>query len=289
MHFVIDETHAGDRIDAFVSSKVPNVSRSSMKKLSTSEQVVVNGKLAKSSYRLKDGDIVDITDGLGEMPEYSEINIPNLYEDDNCVVINKPAGVLSHSKGKFNPEPTVETWLLKYIQDIKGERAGIVHRLDRHTSGVMICAKNIATFKWLQKQFANRKVEKTYIAIVKGHLEHNKATIDMPIGRNPKKPSTFRADPSGKAAVTDYKVLKSSSKLDMLELKPKTGRTHQLRVHLKQVGHPIIGDFIYGKDIDSRMYLHAFKLGLTLKDGSRHTFTADLPDSFDQLMESDRG
>jgi 23S rRNA pseudouridine1911/1915/1917 synthase len=216
----------------------------------------------------------------------AQINLPIIYEDDDCIVIDKPLGVLSHSKGAFNPEATVASWLSQYLNGISGERAGIVHRLDRLTSGVMVCAKNDRSQAWLQKQFSQRKTKKTYVAIVSGKLTEDVAVIDMPIERNPKKPQTFRVGINGKSAVTAYKLIKQTDRYTMLELKPTTGRTHQLRVHLKQLGHSIVGDPLYGGEKAERMFLHAFELELTLPNKQRKIFKSRLPKSFNAKMKA---
>ena len=161
-----------------------------------------------------------------------------------------------------------------------GERAGIVHRLDRATSGVMICAKTPEALSWLQKQFSERKVKKTYVAVVKGALSEPEAVIDMPIERNPRKPQTFRVGANGKPSVTAYKVLKTGNGYSLLELKPTTGRTHQLRVHLHKLGHPIVGDELYDGPEAERLFLHATSLEITLPDKQRKTFEAPAPLSF---------
>ncbi|MEI9914151.1 MAG: RluA family pseudouridine synthase [Candidatus Saccharibacteria bacterium] len=213
-----------------------------------------------------------------------KISIPVIYENDDLIVINKPIGVLSHSKGAFNPEATVATWMEDKYKDEKNERSGIVHRLDRLTSGIMITSKTDEATKWLQKQFSTRKVKKTYIAIVSGHLSHPQAIIDLPIERNPKAPQSFRVGAGGKSALTEYTVLDTNDKFSLIELRPTTGRTHQLRVHLAHLGHPIVGDNIYkGKPAD-RMYLHAKSLEITLPNKERKTFEAPLPKEFKLYM-----
>jgi RluA family pseudouridine synthase len=200
------------------------------------------------------------------------------------LVINKPIGLLSHSKGTFNSEATVATWLEDHFKGEKHNRAGIVHRLDRATSGVMIVAKNEEAYKWLQKQFSSRKVKKAYVAIVSGHLTHSEAIIDLPIERNPKAPQSFRVGPSGKSASTEYSVLSSNDNSSLIELRPTTGRTHQLRVHLAHLGHPIVGDTIYkGKPAD-RLYLHAKSLEITLPSKERKVFEVPLPKEFKLYM-----
>ena len=221
-----------------------------------------------------------------------QLELPVIYEDNNVAVINKPAGVLTHAKGVLNTEATVASFLHSKINDkhLSGNRAGIVHRLDRDTSGVIIGAKNSATAIWLQKQFANRKVEKTYLAIVKGWLSEPAAKIEVPLARNPRRPQTFHADHSGKRAETTYKVIKKiekrSGRYSLIEMKPTTGRTHQLRVHMAYIGHPIIGDKIYGSALIGPMMLHAKSLKLTLPDHKKHIFKAPLPARFSEFEKN---
>lgn len=176
----------------------------------------------------------------------------------------------------------METWLRSRTK-LTGARAGIVHRLDRATSGVMICAKTPEALKWLQRQFAHRRTKKTYYAVVSGELKQPEAIIDMPVARNPKAPATFRVDANGKSALTAYKVIASNGRYSLVELKPETGRTHQLRVHLSHLGHPIVGDYMYGGEPNERLLLHAYSLELTLLDRRRLTFTAPIPKEFKRL------
>jgi 23S rRNA pseudouridine1911/1915/1917 synthase len=273
------------RLDLYVASQLSDLSRAASSKLIDASKVKINGVAqTKAGYKLKLEDIVDIDYQPFEEGQLEQIELPVIYEDGDCVVANKPVGLLTHSKGAFNPEPTVATWLSSRVTGLNGDRAGIVHRLDRLTSGVIICAKNDEAMRWLQKQFSSRKVKKTYIAIVQGHLENDEAIIDMPIERNPKKPQTFRTGINGKASKTAYKILTSNNRYSLLELKPTTGRTHQLRVHLSQIGHPIVGDTLYGGPTGDRMYLHALSLEITLLTRERITFTAKLPAHFKDIL-----
>lgn len=281
------EISRAERLDQYVSDKLPTISRASVSKLIDQGIVKVNGEVTlKGGYKLRPHDIVDIDYEATIQQPIPHIELPVIYEDADCVVIVKPAGILSHSKGSYNPEATVDSWLRQKIANLEGERAGIVHRLDRATSGVMICAKTVEASVWLQKQFSQRKVKKTYIAIVQGSLATEHALIDMPIERNPKKPQTFRVGSNGKTAQTEYEVLQTNGKYSLLELKPTTGRTHQLRVHLHHIGHPIVGDTLYEGKVADRMYLHAQRLELTLPNRKRQSFDAPLPDEFNRLMTS---
>ncbi len=161
-----------------------------------------------------------------------------------------------------------------------------MHRLDRATSGIIIGAKNQRALSLLQKQFAQRAAKKTYVTIVEGHLKQPEALIDMPIERNPKAPATFRVGANGKPSKTHYKVIQEGPKTSLLELKPETGRTHQLRVHLAKLGHPIVGDPLYGHgSYGDRLFLHALSLEITLPNGQRQTFTAPLPTEFQEQLQ----
>jgi 23S rRNA pseudouridine1911/1915/1917 synthase len=283
--FKVTDEDVGKRIDSFLAAKLPELSRSFIKKLDSEGKVTVNGEVEKTSYKLRAKDKVALDYKLEQLDEIPDIDLPILYEDDDCIVMNKPVGVLTHSKGAFNPEPTVATFINNKVKVPKSDRAGIVHRLDRATSGVIIAAKNPEALSWLQKQFSQRRTKKTYIAVIEGHLDPEKALIDMPIERNPKKPQTFRVGQNGKPAQTTYEVIKSSDKYSMLQLQPTTGRTHQLRVHLKQLGHPIVGDTLYGMKPAQRLFLHALSLEITLPNRTRQIFKASLPAVFNKLMK----
>lgn len=285
-----------ERLDQRVVSLMPLLSRSFATKLISDGKVSINGAVVtKSGAKLKPEDIVFIDYDHDEFV-IPEIDIPILYEDNDCVVINKPIGLLTHSKGAFNPEASVATWLHNRITDKHlieadehqpNKRAGIAHRLDRATSGVMIAAKTGKALTWLQKQFAKRNVKKTYYAVVSGQLEQPEAVIDMPIERNPKAPATFRVGINGKPATTQYKVLQATESYSLVELKPETGRTHQLRVHLAQLGNPIVGDTLYGGNPNERLLLHAHELELTLPNRERAVFTAPVPDDFQAMLDGD--
>ncbi|HSX36216.1 MAG TPA: RluA family pseudouridine synthase [Patescibacteria group bacterium] len=279
------KTLIGLRLDQYVVGTKPRLSRAFAAKLIDDGRVLVNGASTKVGYKVKEDDKITIDYDEAILDTVPDIDLPVLYEDADCIVINKPAGVLTHVQGEFNPEATVASYLRKRSEGLAGDRAGVVHRLDRATSGVIIGAKNQHALKFLQAQFAERKAKKTYTAIVEGHLKQPEAVIDMPIERNPKAPATFRVGVNGKAARTHYKVLKENDAYSLVELKPETGRTHQLRVHLQRVGHPIVGDPLYGSGKHGdRLYLHAHKLELTLPDGERKTFTAPLPPEFKELF-----
>lgn len=279
----------GKRLDIFVTEKLDDLSRSSVRKLFDTSKIFINGVAEPPSRKIKSHEKVLVYYSKEESEIVPKIDLPIIYEDGYCLVIDKPVGILSHSKGRFLSEPTVESFISDKIKGFAGDRAGIVHRLDRATSGVIICAKTPEAYTFLQKQFSTRKVKKTYVAVVMGHLKTDQAIIDMPIQRNPKAPSTFRVNANGKSAETAYKVIKSSLHYSLLELEPKTGRTHQLRVHLSHMGHPIVGDIIYKGKPSSRLYLHAQKLEIKLPDNHIHTFEVPMPQAFNELINDDNG
>ncbi len=280
------EMSRAQRLDQKVIELVPEISRSFASKLIDQGKVHVNGiPQFKGGYKLREHDVVTVDYDARELELIPDIDLEVLYEDDDCVVINKPVGVLTHSKGAFNPEATVATWLRSRLKDLDGSRGGIVHRLDRATSGVMICAKNQDALSWLQKQFSQRKTKKTYAAVINGVIQPESAIIDMPIERNPKAPATFRVGPQGKPAKTTYKSVAHNDNYSLLELKPETGRTHQLRVHLAQRGHPIVGDVLYSGEKAERLYLHAESLEITIpKDHERCVFSVPVPADFKELV-----
>lgn len=293
---IITAFKVGERLDKTLASLYPEYSRSALEKLIESGSISVNDLPRQTRYKLKPGDVIHADFSYFQLPT-SEIQLPIIYEDDNVVVINKPVGVLAHSKGAFNKEGTVASWLQTRINPgsgfiLENNRAGIVHRLDRGTSGVMIMAKNKETQDHLQGQFSKRNVKKTYIAVVSGELPENEGLIDVPIERNPKKPATFRAGANGKPAQTEFSVLKIYDKRHMtndgktyslVELRPVTGRTHQIRVHLNYLGNPIIGDDFYDGQKYERLLLHAKSLEITLPGGERKVFEAPIPEEFGEF------
>ena len=273
------------RLDHYLAEQYTDISRAFLQKLCTNDQVLVNGQPERSGYKLKPTDKVEVLYDMAGIEKIENIDLPILYQDDDVLVINKPAGVISHSRGKFWNEPSVASFI-RQLTNQPGERAGIIHRLDRATSGVMICAKTQSAMVFLQKQFADRNVKKIYVAVVSGQLDPKNAIIDMPIERNPKAPSTFRVGANGKPAQTQYKVIKSSDKYDFVQLEPKTGRTHQLRVHMQQQKHPILGDTLYEGESRNRLMLHAYQLEIALPNGKTKLFSAPLPQDFDEILST---
>lgn len=269
------------RLDAYVAQFWPEHSRSTWKKLIEAGSVSVNGKVETSAKRdLGEDDHVTVVQP--KKTDFSASELPIVYEDEHVIVVNKPVGVLTHSKGELNDEFTVAEFVrpkTSYKQD--SNRPGIIHRLDRATSGIIICAKDDETASMLQRQFTNRTLKKQYVAVLEGVPKVTEAVIDLPIGRNPNAPSTFRVDVNGKSAQTTYHVLKQTDSRALVDLRPKTGRTHQLRVHMAYIGTPILGDTVYGKKKAERMFLHAASLEVTLPGGKRETFEAPIPPEFE--------
>ncbi len=273
------------RLDQELTNRYPQYSRSTIQKYIKAGYVTLNGAVATSAKQ-------DVTenDDIGLVPptrtDTSKEELPIIYIDDNVIVVNKPAGVLTHSKGALNDEFTVADFFRRYTTNaLDTNRPGIVHRLDRDTSGVIIGARNDETALLLKKQFADRTTKKQYTAVVDGEPKLEKALIDLPIGRNPSKPSQFRVDSKGKPALTAYEVLATNGTQTLLELRPKTGRTHQLRVHMEYIKTPIAGDRVYGaEDSAKRLCLHAHSLELTIPTSTRKTFTAPVPELFREMV-----
>lgn len=265
------------RLDMLLVEKYPEYNRSTLQNFVKSGYVTVDNKVIKKpNYEIIKDEIPKIVLSVPERAVPEDIKQFLIYEDENVIVLNKPSGLLSMAKGEFTTEPTLENYGL------------LVHRLDRDTSGVVILAKNEATQSFLRKQFQDRKAHKTYYAIVDSKPKLDQAIINLPIARNLKHPTTFMVDPKGKPAETYYKVIKSDNKHSLIELKPVSGRTHQLRVHLKYIGCPIVGDKVYNEASKAdRLMLHANSLEITIPgetENIRKTFTADLPKEFNEFF-----
>lgn len=207
-------------------------------------------------------------------------SIPVIYEDDSMLVLDKPAGINVHAGNGTKPGSTVEDSVRQYLGDSADqlERSGLVHRLDKDTSGLLLVAKTVDTFDYLKKLFKSRQIQKTYIAVVAGKLAPGQGIIDMPIGRDPIKRIKFRPAKDGRASTTEYKVTKYIGGFTLLEAYPKTGRTHQLRVHFAAIGHPIAGDMVYGKKASGlpRQFLHAGRLSFESMSGTALKFESPL-------------
>lgn len=259
------------RLDHMMVEIFKSYNRSTLQKFIESGFVRVDGKVTKKpNQKFVEGAYIELD--VPEDMKNADVEPDVIYEDDDVIVMNKPAGLLSEPRGQYCPEKTLADF------------GYIAHRLDRDTSGVVILAKTEEIQHFLKKQFQDRTVHKTYVAVVCGRPKLDEARIDLPLIRDLKRPTTFRVDANGKEAETFYKVLKTNDVYSMVELKPTTGRTHQLRVHMKYLGHPILGDPVYGTEKADRLYLHARELEITLPSGERKTFKARVPKEFDNVF-----
>lgn len=256
------------RLDILMARIFKSYNRSTIQKFIEYGFVTVDGVLVKkANAKFEEGVKIDLK--IPKVMKNADLVPKVIYEDKDVIVLDKPAGLLSMSRNQqYCPENTLEQYGL------------LVHRLDRDTSGVVIMAKNEDAQSFLKKQFQARTAHKTYYAVISGRPKLDEARIDLPLARDLKRPTTFRVDPNGKEAETFYKVIKTNDTYSLVELKPTTGRTHQLRVHLKYLGHPILGDTVYDGEKAGRLYLHANKLEITLPDGRREVFEAKLPAEF---------
>lgn len=274
------------RLDVLLAEQHPNISRSTWQKHIKAGNIAVNNNPVDSTkMEVTEADSIQIN--IPDSTDFSGYELPVIYMDDNVIVVNKPQGILTHSKGALNDEFTVADFFARYTTaGSDTNRPGIVHRLDRDTSGIIIGARTPEGFDLLKSQFADRKAKKWYIAVTDGNLKRDTARIEVPIGRDPKHPSKFRSDINGKAAITEYQVLARNGRHDLVLLHPLTGRTHQLRVHMAHLGAPIHGDRVYGKAAD-RLYLHAAKLEITIAPELRKTFEIPVPPEFYALVPAD--
>ncbi|MCB1181056.1 MAG: RluA family pseudouridine synthase [Chlamydiia bacterium] len=284
----VEPEEEGERLDKFLSLKFPDYSRTYFQHLITKGLVLINGELQKKRTQVNRGDEIEIEFTLPQEIELEPENIPLdiLYEDDDLIVINKPAGLVVHP-GAGNPSHTFVNALLYHCKiecETKKLRPGIVHRLDKETTGVLVAAKTEFTHRMLVEQFANRKVEKIYLAICLGNPGNR--LIANSIGRHPQKRQEMTVlETGGKMAITEVQTLAYDGKLSVVQLSPQTGRTHQLRVHLKWLKTPILGDTVYGNARINKLYkakrqlLHAKKLVLTHpRTKNRIELNAPLPD-----------
>ena len=239
------------RVDKLLSERFPDLSRANIQRLIEQGKITLNGGKLRPAYKGKIGDIIQIEDEEPKEIELKPENIPLdvLYEDNDIIVINKAKGMVVHP-GNGNPDGTLVNAILAKCKDslsgIGGEiRPGIVHRLDKDTSGVIIVAKNDKAHMELSRQIQAREVKKIYWALVRGIIKENEATINMPIGRSTKDRKKMAVRKDGKEAITHFKVLKRWGAYTLLEIHIETGRTHQIRVHLSQIGYPVVGDAVY--------------------------------------------
>lgn len=279
---------AGERLDRFLASALPELSRARIQALVKGGQATVDGRPAKPSQALRAGEVVEFHIPAESEPSplaAQDIPLQILHEDKFLMVLNKPAGLVTHP-GAGNREGTVANAVLHHCGDVPvaggTDRPGIVHRLDKETSGCLVVAKTEPVQRALSAMFADRAVEKTYLAMVEGKPRHPHGTIDAKIGRHPVHRQKMAIAERGRDAFTAYRVLGSEGPLALIECKPRTGRTHQIRVHLKHLGHPVAGDPVYGRRGKfERHLLHAWKLAFVHPGtGKRVEFTAPPPGDF---------
>ena len=292
---VIDENC---RLDKYIVEKDNDLSRAIIQKMITEEKILVNGKKTKNSYKVNNGDVVTIEDlepkeDMYLKPQKMDLNV--IFEDNDIIIVNKEKGIVVHP-GNGNPDGTLANAILERckgtLSGIGGTiRPGIVHRIDKDTSGLVIIAKNDNAHLKISKQIQERKVSKTYIALVRGEIKENEATINMPIGRSTKDRKKMAVTKNGKEAITHFKVLKKFQGFTLLEVKIETGRTHQIRVHMAEIGYPIVGDEVYsnGKNpfgVKGQM-LHAAKLEfIHPKTNQQVTYEAPLPEYFSNVLNA---
>lgn len=297
MNIKINEENVGKRIDSFIPMVQEDISRSMVQKLIEQKNIKVNGKETKHSYKLKLNDEIEIF-----VPEAKEIDLKAqdiplnvIYEDNDIIVINKPKGMVVHP-ANGNPDGTLVNAVMNKCKDslsgIGGEiRPGIVHRLDKDTSGAIIVAKNDKAHIALSEQLKNHEVKKTYLALVRGIIKENEATINMPIARSKKDRKKMDVDKNGKEAITHFKVLgRYKNKYTLLQINLETGRTHQIRVHLSHIGYPIIGDEVYSNGKNewnvSGQCLHAWKLEFIHPiTGKKISLEAEIPEYLKNIIK----
>jgi 23S rRNA pseudouridine1911/1915/1917 synthase len=285
----------GPRLDRFLAEALPDLSRSFVQKLIAAGQVMVNNELPKASYSVQSGDLIVVRvpppQPIDVQPEPIPLTIA--YEDVDIVVVDKPAGMVVHPSHGHNSGTLVNA-LLAHCTELSGIggslRPGIVHRLDKDTSGLLIVAKNDRAHRHLQRQFRTRQVTKTYLALVEGQLPAPSGVIDAPIGRDPKERKRMAVTPGGREALTEYRVLEYFAQHTFVEARPATGRTHQIRIHFSSIGHPVAGDRIYGYRKQrlplKRHFLHAARIAFRLPStGERLDLSSELPRDLASVLE----
>lgn len=268
--FVLPPEEAGERLDRVLAARFPQLSRAQLQRLIRSGAITVNDAVVRPAYRLTPGDRITVT--FPEEPTVRPESLPLdvIYEDEYLLVVNKPAGMVVHPAARLVSGTLVNALLAHcpQVADVGGpDRAGIVHRLDRETSGLIVVAKNSEVHTSLQRQFQRRLVRKTYVALVEGEVHPREGIIEVPIGRDPKDRTRMAVSRTGRPAVTQYRVVEFFPQYTLLEVRPHTGRTHQIRVHLAWLGYPVVGDRVYGRRrqtlLPDRHFLHARELAFT--------------------------
>ena len=290
LRFTVDRP--GQRLDQFLSVNLKGYSRSRVSNLIHSGRVLVEQRDGKSSTKLKSGQVVTVLPSVRQesslQPQSIDLNI--IHEDSDMLVINKQAGIPVHP-GPGHQDGTVANALIEIYPNVKNvgsvDRPGIVHRLDMDTSGLMVVAKTQEAHLNIARQFENRTVEKTYLALVTGNLEREEAVIEAAIGRSPADRQRMSVLENGREAITRYKVIRRYENFDLLEIRLLTGRTHQIRVHMASLGHPVAGDKIYGREIDhlDRQFLHSAILQFSHPaTGKTVQYEASLPGDIAQFL-----
>jgi 23S rRNA pseudouridine1911/1915/1917 synthase len=276
------------RLDALVAAQL-NTTRSHAKQLIQARKVQAKGiVVTKPSQDISEDISLTIDDRAEQQPV---LQLETVYDDPDIMVVVKPAGVLAHPTSMHQQEATVVDSIQSFTTDDDLVRPGIVHRLDRNTSGLMVIAKTKAAKSYMQQQFRNRLVEKTYTALVIGHLKQEEAVIRVPLARSKSHPLKRVADPAGKSAETSYRVIEHIGNYDLVEAKPQTGRTHQLRAHFAHLGHPIVGDKLYGASVmlpSARYFLHAGRLEFIAPSGTSVEAQAALPLDLETFLQKIR-
>lgn len=288
------------RLDLYISNNCEDLSRVAVQRLLKEDKIKVNGKIEKPSYKINENDKIEIEieEAKQIKLEAQDIPIEVIYEDNDIIVVNKPKGLVVHP-ANGNPDGTLVNAIMAICKDslsgIGGEiRPGIVHRLDKDTSGLLIVAKNDKAHINMSEQIKNRQVNKTYIALVRGTITENEGTIDMPIGRSTKDRKKMAVTKNGKQAVTHFKVMgrytKNDNSYTLLEVKIDTGRTHQIRVHMTEIGHPLIGDIVYSNGKNEfgvvGQCLHAYKLEFKHPTTQKQMkLEAPIPQYFQEIIE----
>ena len=280
-----------ERIDIYLA-KVLNISRSKMQKLIKNGKVKVNDNEVSCNYLVYNGDVIHVEDDLDFEIHLKKEDIPLdiVYENDDLLVINKKSGMVVHPAPGNYDGTLVNALLGKYHLSNNNLRPGIVHRLDKDTSGLMLVAKNDETHDKLSKMISEKKVKRTYLALVSGVILNDTGTVDAPIGRDPKsREKMMVTDINSKHAITHFKVLKRMKKHTLIECLLDTGRTHQIRVHMAYIGYPIYNDFVYGKekvDQEFGQMLHSWKIEFDNPRDNKHLkFVVDAPDKFNEIMK----
>jgi 23S rRNA pseudouridine1911/1915/1917 synthase len=294
--FPVDLSELGLRLDVFLSKKIEELTRSQLQKRIEQNRVRVSGVPRKSSFRLTRGDLVEFEFDLLEKERILPENIPikTFYEDSHVIVLEKPSGMVVHPGAGRRRETLVNALLYRFpeIADVGlEERPGIVHRLDKETSGIMVVALSAKAYSELKHQFKERSVEKVYLGLVWGELSKQEGTISWALGRHAKHGERMSVKTKKpRTAETRYTTLKKYRGFTLLEIKPVTGRTHQIRVHFAASGHPIVGDSRYGKKTSKvfcpRLFLHAHRLGFFHPESNeRMDFVSPLPEDLQMFLE----